>query len=961
MLASDGLWPQASAAPDPEDVDHEIHSLYSSAAWRTGKKQGPPPIFASIGFRHPQCTDFDIQLREKESIEALLLFTRKEIRRFDAGNVVIALASLPKLAGARGLESFCQHLGWVELEERVSSCIQRLEPRGLAMVSYAAARLRWRDQSLLEAIIAAAEKRIGDFGSTDIAKLSWSLAKLCILDPAKNLWASLAKEGSRKCCTGSFIDISMIAWAFASIGLHDRALFGQLATAIINREPELPPQTISNIAWAFAKAKMKNELLFEALARRSIETAAQFDTQGVSNTLWGFASLGINHEGVFAALGEHTVNSALWRHFSPQMASNVIWAFSRAGITDVPVFTAITQYIREQSHRFDNQNISNCAWAFALAELQSKEVFNVLTQCALGRLRSFRMSELSGLLWAFARAKVADSPIFEEAVEVLMPRQKELDSQGLSNLIWILATVGHLRGSPVPGGRELIDNLLSSLFELRVRLDSEGAAMTVWALWRAGRFHDAWTLYIRTLSDGRHPALGKTWARKNAMDGRQQYWQTLLMESERRGDVSKQVYLWKQMAADSYSRAMRAAFLNCAVMAFIARGSMGDLEDAIELLKQLVRTKLGNVVTWRLAEKLHLREEIEPAEMIDNVLRRRPQNQSRYEDFHHKEIRALETVINTAEPDDPESIAAVIEDLALVESSLKVSGGEKACVLDNVLQRHRPTMVLEFGSYVGYTTTRIAHQVRAWGGRCVSFEMDPINVAISRNIVELAGLSDVAKVQVGHSDDSLEIVVDECGAKSIQFVFMDQRVTRFHADLQKLEVSGVLADPCCVIADNVLNPGAPLHVWRVCSMPQYATDIVSLRKFGNALVQDWMTISMVRTGDGYGCEADNQPALVSLARGADRFRGKVKNTPAKDMAGEPTSEFASQMINELARLGYGPSLGVLTLPKGERGVTSALVQLQPGEEVPLWDGAEVKGRVQGGCWRPVIADPQPLS
>jgi len=91
------------------------------------------------------------------------------------------------------------------------------------------------------------------------------------------------------------------------------------------------------------------------------------------------------------------------------MASNVIWAFSRAGITDVPVFTAITQYIREQSHRFDNQNISNCAWAFALAELQSKEVFNVLTQCALGRLRSFRMSELSGLLWAFARAKVADA------------------------------------------------------------------------------------------------------------------------------------------------------------------------------------------------------------------------------------------------------------------------------------------------------------------------------------------------------------------------------------------------------------------------------------------------------------------------------------------------------------------------------------------------------------------------
>ena len=65
---------------------------------------------------------------------------------------------------------------------------------------------------------------------------------------------------------------------------------------------------------------------------------------------------------------------------------------------------------------------------------------------------------------------------------------------------------------------------------------------------------------VRTLSDGRHPEHGKTgYTKKHAVDGRQcvtqlwlarflsaddtrsrRYYQTLLMETERRGDVQKQ-------------------------------------------------------------------------------------------------------------------------------------------------------------------------------------------------------------------------------------------------------------------------------------------------------------------------------------------------------------------------------------------------------------------------------------
>ena len=50
-------------------------------------------------------------------------------------------------------------------------------------------------------------------------------------------------------------------------------------------------------------------------------------------------------------------------------------------------------------------------------------------------------------------------------------------------------------------------------------------------------------------------------------------------------------------------------------------------------------------------------------------------------------------------------------------------------------------------------------------------------------------------------------------------VFMDQRGTAFHDDQQYLEQCGLLAEPAVLVADNVLKPGAPYHVWRISTMP----------------------------------------------------------------------------------------------------------------------------------------------
>ena len=64
---------------------------------------------------------------------------------------------------------------------------------------------------------------------------------------------------------------------------------------------------------------------------------------------------------------------------------------------------------------------------------------------------------------------------------------------------------------------------------------------------------------------------------------------------------------------------------------------------------------------------------------------------------------------------------------------LKLAGDEKGAVLDAVLAASKQArLVVEVGLYVGYSSTRMASQLRAWGGRVISMEVDPYHAAIAR-------------------------------------------------------------------------------------------------------------------------------------------------------------------------------------------------------------------------------------
>ena len=75
-----------------------------------------------------------------------------------------------------------------------------------------------------------------------------------------------------------------------------------LARAAEPRLDEFNAQNLANTAWAFATAGQLDEALFAALARAAEPRLGEFNAQELANTVWAFATADQLDEALFAAL-----------------------------------------------------------------------------------------------------------------------------------------------------------------------------------------------------------------------------------------------------------------------------------------------------------------------------------------------------------------------------------------------------------------------------------------------------------------------------------------------------------------------------------------------------------------------------------------------------------------------------------------------------------------------------------
>jgi catechol O-methyltransferase len=162
---------------------------------------------------------------------------------------------------------------------------------------------------------------------------------------------------------------------------------------------------------------------------------------------------------------------------------------------------------------------------------------------------------------------------------------------------------------------------------------------------------------------------------------------------------------------------------------------------------------------------------------------------------------------------DLDDVIRVIDDFAYRRSFLINVGDEKGEILDAAIRRAQPRLLLELGTYCGYSALRAARAMPE-AARLVSIELNPQNAAIARRIWDHAGIHEELTVLVGtlgDGDATIDRLESEHGfaGGSLDFVFLDHDKSAYLPDLKRILDRGWLHPGSVVVADNIRRPGAP--------------------------------------------------------------------------------------------------------------------------------------------------------
>jgi predicted O-methyltransferase YrrM len=142
----------------------------------------------------------------------------------------------------------------------------------------------------------------------------------------------------------------------------------------------------------------------------------------------------------------------------------------------------------------------------------------------------------------------------------------------------------------------------------------------------------------------------------------------------------------------------------------------------------------------------------------------------------------------------PEEVLTSIEKAAPLQG-LPIIGPKRGLFLDEIIEQHRPTTILEVGTLVGYSAIRMARHLGD-GGRLICVELSEQRARTARTNFELADLSDRIGIIVGDA----KTVLPTLNGK-FDLVFFDAVKEDYLAYLKSIE--GLLHQGSVVVADNV--------------------------------------------------------------------------------------------------------------------------------------------------------------
>ena len=158
----------------------------------------------------------------------------------------------------------------------------------------------------------------------------------------------------------------------------------------------------------------------------------------------------------------------------------------------------------------------------------------------------------------------------------------------------------------------------------------------------------------------------------------------------------------------------------------------------------------------------------------------------------------------------PDEVLKSIEKVAPLQR-LPIIGPRRGKFLDDVMEEHRPSTILEVGTLVGYSAIRMGRHLKR-GQKVTCVEQEEEMAAIARSNFRRAGLGDRIEVMVGDAKDVLPSLQG-----SFDMVFLDAVKGDYLAYLKSIE--RLLHKGSVVVADNVKS-----HAKEVSNYLDYVRD-----------------------------------------------------------------------------------------------------------------------------------------
>ena len=155
----------------------------------------------------------------------------------------------------------------------------------------------------------------------------------------------------------------------------------------------------------------------------------------------------------------------------------------------------------------------------------------------------------------------------------------------------------------------------------------------------------------------------------------------------------------------------------------------------------------------------------------------------------------------------------MVDEYGRTKKYLMNVGDDKGKIVSDLIADVKPETMVELGGYVGYSALLFGDAVRkASGKRYFSLERNPEFAAVIMSLVDLAGLSDVVKVVVGSSAESIKRLHQNGVLKHIDLMFLDHYKPAYTADLKLCEHLRLVSPGTVLAADNVIKPGNPPYL-----------------------------------------------------------------------------------------------------------------------------------------------------